>query len=127
MATRKTKKQSSKSKGHVWHGSDHKDDPIFKLKPYDIVEYLPTLGDGNKAPAEIHVVCDTGFARDSSKISSWPTLRLDNGKLISDKLYCWGKDACEIKYLNNTHKLQVTIENGVAKHKLSKKRNNDKA
>lgn len=128
---RKGSLQSTSSKSNTSKKKELKDntkDPVYKLKPNDIVEYTYIL-EGKPSKPEIHIICDYPYARDPSRVGSWPTLRFANGKFVVDNLYCWGEDTCTIKYLNNSHKVQSSIENGCVSFKLIKKRakNVDKA
>lgn len=135
MATRKRKKRRTKKAAAPRKSSprakrapvDHTKDPVYKLKPNDIIEYTPYGGDGSEFPKEFHIIIEHTYERDPDRISSQPTLQLKDGRLIASTLYCWGDDACDITKLTDTHRLEMIIEDGQVSYKIVKKRKKRKA
>lgn len=101
---------------------DHTKDPVFKLKPNDIIEYTFVSEDGEATAPELHIVLEYTYDREVDRRTDQPTLELRDGKLCASTLYCWGKDACKITNLTETHKLELTFVDGKATWKLNKKR-----
>ena len=137
MATRKKrrKKKASKALPDINLGSkraikvvvDHKKDPVYKLKPGDIIWYTDVDNDGTKGSKELHIVLEHTYEMDPDRLSSHPTLRLVSGKLQADVLYCFGSNACMIDNLTETHKIEMSIVNNKSSFKLAKKRKSQAA
>lgn len=116
-----TKKAPATKAKRIKKVVDHTKDPVFQLKPNDLIEYQYYI-DGELSKPEIHLVVEPYYDRDPKAVSSQFTLELRDDKLCSNTLYCWGPNACKITHLNATHKLELVVENGESTWKLTKKR-----
>lgn len=129
MATRKRRKKVSTSKSTPTKKrasfsrdeSKLKDDPIFKLNPYDVIAYTPIAVDGSKLEKEIHVILPTVYSRDRSKVSFYDTIEIRNEECFSNRLYCMGDDACEVEVLSN-YEVEQSFHGGKVVCKLRRKR-----
>lgn len=122
--TKNTTKKKPSSLESKWEAEAKKlkQDPVFKLKPYDVVSYTPIAVDGERLDTEIHVILPTSYKRSPDAITFWDTLRIVDDQCYADRLHCMGKDVCEVEVLTDKLEVQQSFLRGKLTCKLKRKR-----